>query len=300
MRFIKKHKIFTILLILLSIYLYMDFTRIVETNTLVDRSSIQYINDLYASDGRIYTDYLDKSEKKIYMKILEYTKDYKTDFYLEASDYDSEDASVLSKKMYTVFDALIIDHPELMNQAGISWRYESETAPSIKVKLALAFSNKAKEYIGQLRIQRIISDIKLATARMNDAEKVKYVYEWIGDNARYDYTFMTFSKNQSIYNVFMKGNAVCAGFAKASQVIFQNIGIESYTLTGITSGRHMWNIVKVNGKYYYYDSTVSACRKKTSKGYYDGLIQKEFSSYSVERPDWYKGFKIETTEGIIK
>ena len=98
----------------------------------------------------------------------------------------------------------------------------------------------------------------------------------------------------------MKGNAVCAGFAKASQVIFQNIGIESYTIIGNTSSRHMWNIVKVNGKYYYYDSTVAACRKKTSKGYYDGLKQEEFSDYTVERPDWYKGFKIENKSGIVK
>ena len=57
------------------------------------------------------------------------------------------------------------------------------------------------------------------------------------------------SKNQSIYNVFMNKNAVCAGFAKASQVIFQNIGINSYTITGESTGPHMWNVVELDGKY---------------------------------------------------
>ncbi len=300
MRFIKKHKIFTILLIVLSVYLYLNYTRIVEPNPLIDKSSKQYINDLYASDGRIYTDYLDKEEKEIYMLILKHTKEYQKSITLHPKDYGCKDALALTAKVGTAFDALIIDHPELMNQAGISWSAESYESDYLNVKLRFAFSNQLKEYIGQLRIQKIISDIQLKTMGMSDEEKVKYVYEWIGDNTDYDYTFMTFEKNQSIYNVFMKKNAVCAGFAKASQIIFQNIGIESFTLTGNTTGRHMWNIVKVNGKYYYYDSTVAACRKKESKGYYDGLKQSEFENYEVEYPDWYKGFKIESTEGIIK
>ncbi len=96
----------------------------------------------------------------------------------------------------------------------------------------------------------------------------------------------------------MKKNAVCAGFAKASQVIFQNIGINSYAVTGTTTGGHMWNIVEIDGKYYYYDSTVAACRKKTSKGYYDGLKQEEFADYKLDHPDWYSGLKLEKT-GII-
>ena len=299
MRFIKKHKFITILLILLSIYLYDNFTRIVETNPLVDKNSIHYVNDLYASDARSYR-YLDKDEKKIYMKIVDNTKNYESSFPLYNKDYNSSDVEDLSGKVTKVYRAVLLDHPELMNYAGISWRWEGYSADHINVKLSFAFQNKYKEYIGQLRIQKIISDIKEDTKNMSEAEKVKYVYEWVGDNARYDYTFQSFSKNQSIYNVFMKGNAVCAGFAKASQVIFQNIGIESYDVDGQTSGAHMWNIVKVDGKYYYYDSTVAACRKKTSKGYYDGLIPEHFSSYQLNYPEWYKDIKIETTGGIIK
>ena len=300
MRFIKKHIFLTIILFILSIYLYLNYTRIVEPNPLVDKSSIQYVNDIYASNGRIYSDYLSESEKKIYMKILTNTKKYEETFNLYKNDYDCKDVDELSTKLHTVFDALLIDHPELMNQAGISWRYDNSDSDYVKVKLEFAFSNRFKEYIGQLRIQKIISDIKLATYNMSDAEKIKYVYEWIGDNAKYDYTFMTFSKNQSIYNVFMKGNAVCAGFAKASQVIFQNIGINSYTITGETSSRHMWNIVELDGKYYYYDSTVAACTKKSSRNYYNGIKQEEFTNYTQEHPDWYKGINIEKESGILK
>ena len=86
-------------------------------------------------------------------------------------------------------------------------------------------------------------------------EKIKYVYNWMGNNTSYDKTFTWSSKNQSVYSVFMSKEAVCAGFAKASQIIFQNIGIESYGVAGQTGGPHMWNIIEYDGKYYFFDST---------------------------------------------
>ena len=176
MRFIKKHKFITILLILLSIYLYDNFTRIVETNPLVDKNSVHYINDLYASDGRRYK-CLDKDEKKIYMKIVNNTKEYESSFTLYNNDYNSENVDELTGKVTKVYRAVLLDHPELMNYAGISWRWEGYTPDHINVKLSFAFQNKFKEYIGQLRIQKIISDIKEDTKNMSEAEKVKYVYE---------------------------------------------------------------------------------------------------------------------------
>ena len=134
---------------------------------------------------------------------------------------------------------------------------------------------------------------------MSDLEKIKYVYEWIGDNAYYDKLLTGSSKNQSIYNVFIKGNAVCAGFAKTSQVIFQNIGIESMIITGYSTGSHMWNIVKYNGKFYYYDSTYAASiRDKKHKNYYDGLKQEKMNFYTVDYENWYP--RIEKENALYK
>ena len=132
---------------------------------------------------------------------------------------------------------------------------------------------------------------------MSDKEKIRYVYEWIGENNTYDKMFTYMSKNQSIYNVFMKNNAVCAGFAKASQVIFQNIGINSYTITGNTTGPLLWNVVEVDGKYYFYDCTVATSAKDESASwYYDGLRQEYMSTYSVDFPNWYP--EIQKDNGI--
>ena len=122
---------------------------------------------------------------------------------------------------------------------------------------------------------------------MDDQEKILYVYNWIGDHNTYDKVFTYMSKNQSIYNVFVKKKAVCAGFAKASQVIFSRIGIESYIASGESTDYHMWNIVKYQDHYYYFDSTFAVSRQKDSNGYYDGLKQEILNSYVLHRSDWY-------------
>ena len=104
----------------------------------------------------------------------------------------------------------------------------------------------------------------------------------------YDKAFMFDSKNQSVYNVFVKGNAVCAGFAKASQLIFSQIGIKSYIVQGVSTGEHMWNIVEYKDKYYYFDSTASVSIDESYEEYhYWGLDQSYLNSYNAHHDDWY-------------
>ena len=183
-----------------------------------------------------------------------------------------------------VADAIITDHPELLNFGGMRYSWDSLGNYEIEVKNAPPI---ILEQINISKIERIIYKIKQETKNMSDYEKIKYVYEWMGENSDYDRTFTEMAKNQSAYNVFINKNAVCAGFAKASQIIFQNIGIESFGVSGYTSGPHMWNIVKYEGKYYFFDSTVATSVPKTSKRYYNGLKQTTMNDYKMDNPEWY-------------
>ena len=295
MKYFKRHKIFTLVLIAFSFYVYINYTRIIEINDKIDRNNKFYINDIYMSDGRIYNNYLNKDEKKAYDEIISLIKQRKTSKKLDINKYKKTPEEI-GELLLTAADAILIDHPELLQYSNISYRYSSIM---IELRISYAINNPIEEEINTLKIQRIINEIKRKTNGMEDLEKIKYVYEWIGDNSKYDTLFTYASKNQSIYNVFIKKNAVCAGFAKASQVIFQNIGIESMTITGESTDRHMWNIIKYKGKYYYYDSTYPASiRNKDNMYYYDGLKQDKLSYYTQEHPDWYP--KIENDNLPIK
>ena len=292
MRYFKRHKLLSIILMLLSVYLYMNYTRIIEVNPKIDKSSPAYVNDIYMSDERIYNNYLNETEQIAYneLKDMFFKRDLKRE--LNINKYNGKTTSEISSAIMMAGRAMLIDHPEMLQFSSYGYSYD---ATSINAEVELAINNPVMEALNTLKIRRIIDDIKKETADMSDREKIKYVYEWIGDNNTYDDLFTYTSKNQSIYNVFIKGNAVCAGFAKASQVIFQNIGIESMTITGESTGPHMWNIIKLDEKYYYYDSTYAASIKdKNSKHYYGGLMQEEMNYYIPDYPEWYPVIEKET------
>lgn len=283
MKFFKDNKILTIILLILSFYLYNNYFILIEPNSKVDKNSRTYINDLYASDERIYNNYLETSEQIIYKKLVSASQNHIPTIYFK-SITDGLDV----KKIY---DAIIVDHPELLNFGSL--RYKYSTAGDYEITINSATPLRLLTAFNMSRIQRIIHKIKEDTKDLNDYGKIKYVYNWIGKKTKYDKTFTYMSKNQSAYNVFINKNAVCAGFAKACQIIFQNIGIESYGVSGHTTGPHMWNIVKYKGKYYFFDSTVAASISETSEYYYDGLKQTAMKEYMMDNPEWYP--EIETT-----
>lgn len=293
--FFKKNKILCVFLIILSVYVYSNFTILVDGNKLINKNDMHYVNELYMSDGKIYNEFLNDAEKKMYRYMLDNTRDYNSSLVIKLDGELCSDYSECGALIDKAHEAILVDHPELINYAGYTWSYRE--GGDFKLKLNFSVTNKISALIGEMKIQRIIDRIKKDTKDMSDKEKIRYVYEWIGENNDYDRTFTYMSKNQSIYNVFMKKNAVCAGFAKASQVIFQNIGINSYTITGESTGPHMWNVVELDGKYYFYDSTVAtSARNEETSWYYDGLRQEFMSSYTVDYPEWYP--EISSDNGI--
>lgn len=296
MRYFKRHKIISLILIVLSVYLYINYTRIIEENPNIDKNSPAYINDIYMSDERIYNNYLSETEKIAYDELKDMFKKRQLKRKLDINKYSGKSSKDISTDIMNAGRALLIDHPEMLQLASYGYRYDDTM---IQAKIDFAINNPIMESLNTLRIRRIIDNIKRRTKDMSDREKIKYVYEWIGDNNTYDELFTYTSKNQSIYNVFIKGNAVCAGFAKASQVIFQNIGIESMTISGESGGPHMWNVIKLDNKYYYYDSTYAASiRDKNHPQYYGGLKQEEMNYYKADHSDWYP--KIEEKSGLLE
>ncbi len=283
MTFFKSNKILTIVLLILSFYLYNTYFFLIEKNPYVDKKSSTYINDLYASDERIYNNFLNTTEKKIYRELVKGTKIYNGKINIQITDEETSVEKVL--------DAIKVDHPELLNFGSVTYSWDNDGNYKIKVNNATII---LLEQINISRIERIVYRIKEETKNMSDYEKIKYVYEWMGENSDYDRSFTYMAKNQSAYNVFINKNAVCAGFAKASQMIFQNIGIESYGVSGNTTGPHMWNIIKYKGKYYFFDSTVATSVPRTSKRYYNGLKQTTMDDYKMDNPEWYP--EIETTD----
>ena len=67
---------------------------------------------------------------------------------------------------------------------------------------------------------------------------------------------------RTICGVFLEGKAVCGGYARAMQYLLQKCGIESaealgyiHKADGSLGELHGWNLVKLDGDYYYLDTT---------------------------------------------
>lgn len=87
----------------------------------------------------------------------------------------------------------------------------------------------------------------------SDYEKARYVYDKLIDEVEYD---AKATENQNIISALLYKKTVCRGYACATQYLLNMLGIESVIVTGTANGEaHAWNMVKLDGEYYYLDTT---------------------------------------------
>lgn len=286
-----------IIIVIVAIFLFDFFkysninSKITDVNSLVqDKASMHYNNDLYISDGRYYKYMLDKSEKKLYEDLYNSIRERKTFVKLDFTEFDYSNftASItIDTAMERVFQALSMDHPELIyySPAANSFSY---TTDSKYINLSFTYSMDDATYQNNIsKIQEILTQIKSDTTDMDDYEKCKYVYEWLGKNNVYG--DINGSLSHSAYSAFFKEEpTVCEGYGKAAQIIFQNIGVNSIYVVGRADGvGHGWNLVKLDGKYYYFDATVTSAFKKSVSDpmNYAGFLIEDVSRYSITYKD---------------
>lgn len=155
-----------------------------------------------------------------------------------------------------IFQCVLSDHPELFYVEGYSYikyaRGEKinaiEFSGTYNVDLDTALSRREEI---EVAAEGLLAGI---TADASDYEKVKYVYETLIRNTDYD---LEAPDNQNIYSVFVKHFSVCQGYAKATQYLLNRLGVECTLVLGTveTGEGHAWNLVKVDGDYYYLDTT---------------------------------------------
>lgn len=80
----------------------------------------------------------------------------------------------------------------------------------------------------------------------SDAEKVKYVHDYIGSHTKYK------ANVDGVYNCLVNGTADCDGYTAAFMLCMNKLGIPCKAFTTDT---HIFNLVLVSGKWYVVDVT---------------------------------------------
>lgn len=268
-----------IVILVVGFYLYINYFRPVKIDNRIDKNSIHYLTDLYYSDGRFYEKYLDEKEKKVYLHIFNDLKEVKTKTYIDCTNYGYESKAECASSINKMIDVILMDHPDMFWYRTSSGRYSD--AHGIELDHHLVSTNKFQLYFVERKLLRKIDSVTKDLEKVSDYEKVKGIYDWLGVNKSYSDFIMT-RKDGTAWSAILDKDTVCAGYAAATQLFLQRLGIESFLITGSTGGPHAWNMVELEDGYYWYDATVGGSVGPDSDWFYRGLLFSATGDYSVD------------------
>lgn len=151
---------------------------------------------------------------------------------------------------------VLLDHPEIFYVDGYSYEKHMFAGTIQKILFRPNYTQTAEDIASakQQIDQYVQACFQQLPETADEYQKVKYVYEFVILNTEYN---LDAPDNQNICSVFLYRESVCLGYAKAIQYLLQQLDIEAAVITGsvLTGESHAWNLVKVNGQYYYVDAT---------------------------------------------
>lgn len=166
------------------------------------------------------------------------------------------DEGLTEENIDIIFQCVLYDHPELFFVEGYSYTKYSVAGKLISIEFSGAYTMDRETALARKKEIEVAAEAILAeiSPEASEYEKVKYVYDRVITETEYDLEALD---NQNIYSVFIHHLSVCQGYSKATQYLLNRLGIESTLVLGTvdTGEGHAWNLVKIDGSYYYLDTT---------------------------------------------
>lgn len=94
----------------------------------------------------------------------------------------------------------------------------------------------------------------LLNAGYSDFRNVVTIYDWVIQNAMYSDFTEEHAEKYDAYYAIVDGMSICLGFTNAVRYLLNRVGVECLSITS-EDGSHMWNMVKIDDKYYHIDVT---------------------------------------------
>lgn len=100
------------------------------------------------------------------------------------------------------------------------------------------------------KVEEVLKEMDIKNK--SELKKVRLIHDFIISNSEYD---LSSRYNSAFGNLIMKHSA-CQGYAQLAYKMFTEAGIACRVVTGKSGGSpHAWNIVRVDGKWYFIDCT---------------------------------------------
>ncbi len=245
-------------------------------STVTDDINI-YVPDSDLNIPQFYYEQLNRNEKHMYDEIRANVS--KGNVEMTITDLP---VSGLREYMLRVVEAFEHDHPEYFWING-GWKYTAYDDGNGKCSIDFELtcfeywnhSFNQQKYLDKLNYE-VNRVTELAKQHETDYEKVEFVHDYLIRTAEYDHDALAEAKKTvhdasseyiySAYGCLVNKKTVCAGYAKAFQLILNNLEIDCTYITGDAGGPHAWNMVTLDGDTYYFDVTWNDSLPTDKKG----------------------------------
>ena len=196
-----------------------------------------------------YFHQLETEEKKVYRQMLEGIRERRPSFYLTISE---------SEAVSRIAHALYMDHPELYfvhnREKSFTTTYPGRSYCEFSPGYTYTYTEMQE--IGK-RMEGAFQEVcAMLPDNPSDYDLAEAVYVYLIDHTDYQEN----EHDQNIAGVFWKKEAVCAGYARAAMYLLERLNlpcifVEGDSLESESGELHAWNIIAIDGEYYYMDTT---------------------------------------------
>ena len=195
-----------------------------------------------------YYNHLPKEYRPVYHAIYEGLKKLQQEIIIPRID---------PKLLSDIYIQIRMDHPEIFYTDTYRTRSYSH-ADSVQLLPEYLFEPK-KIVTHRDAMQARVTKLARAAQGLDEAGRLQYVHDFICGNVRYDKLKKSYS--HEIIGPLGQGVGVCEGIAKSVKILCNALDIPCIIALCDNNPerhiryRHMWNVVRMGGKYYHLDAT---------------------------------------------
>lgn len=198
------------------------------------------------SEGKYAYETLDENTKLVYDEIVYTIQNRAEDVQIATTDIAEMELAYLAVR-YDYCNFFWLDQFSYVTYS------RDDEITAIEINPTYTMTEEEQDSVQQqidAEVERMLAD---APKDGTEYEKALYVYEKLISDV--DYVEGS-ENNQNIISVFLNHETICQGYAYATQYLLEQLGISCATVVGTAEGEnHAWNLVKMDGEYYYIDTT---------------------------------------------